>query len=204
MRTETKTINIYKFNELSEEAKERVKNNYLDFLSECNIFYDNICERLKADFPHSSLDVQYSLSYCQGDGLNIYGKFALVDILPYMDELTDKERRTIEFYSKEIYFEIEFSRNRSYCYSLKWRDKDGVDLTSTIFEDAENAGLRNFNKKLVERVAAFACDYFYGLDKKYERAGYKYFYEVDDETVTDWAEANEYEFTEDGEIYTEA
>lgn len=205
MRTETKIIKIYKYNELSDKAKERVRADYLSDLREMNFFYDDIINQLRNDFPNSKLNIQYSLSYCQGDGANIYGKLNLCDILPYMGSLTEKERKAIKFYSGKIYFEIEFSENYYYYYySLKKTDKNDRYLIKDIIDDAENACIRDFNIELVGRVARFACDYFYGLDKEYERAGYKYFYEVDDETVADWAEANEYEFTEDGKIYTEA
>lgn len=204
MRTITKTINLYNYSELCDKAKARVREDYLSDLREMDFFYEDMLYRLKNDFPSSDLSVQYSLSYCQGDGFNIYGKFSLVDILPHMDDLTEKERRTIMLYAEKIFFEIEFSYNERYYYSLKRIDKNDRCLIEDIINDAENACLRDFNVELVRRVAGFACDYFYELDKKYERSGYKYFYEVDDETVTYWAEANGYEFTEDGEIYTEA
>lgn len=156
MRTETKIIKIYKYNELSDKAKERVRADYLSDLREMNFFYDDIINQLKNDFPNSKLDIQYSLSYCQGDGANIYGKLNLCDILPYMGSLTEKERKTIKFYSGKIYFEIEFSENY-YYYSLKKTDKNDRYLIKDIIDDAE--------------------------------------------TLSEWANANEYEFTERGEIY---
>ena len=36
-------------------------------------------------FPNSNLKVEYSLNYCQGDGLNIYGELNIKDILKYLD-----------------------------------------------------------------------------------------------------------------------
>ena len=201
MRTVTKTINLYRYNELNDKAKARVKNNYLEFLQECNIFYDDIISILNEDYPNSKLDIQYSLSYCQGDGANVYGTLNLRDILPYMKNLTEKERKTMEFYADKIHFEITFSRNRWYAYSLKDTDKNNGDLIQDIIDDAENAGIRDFNISLVRRVALFACDYFARIDKDYEREGYEYFFEVDEETLSEWAAANKYEFTESGEIY---
>ena len=201
MRTVTKTINLYRYDELNDKAKERAKNDYLKFLQECNIFYDDIISTLKEDFPNSKLDIQFSLSYCQGDGANVYGTLNLRDILPYMKNLTEKERKTMEFYAEKIHIEITFSYNRWYSYSLKDTDKNNGDLIQDIIDDAENAGIRDFNVSLVRCVALFACDYFKQRDKEYEREGYEYFFEVDEETLSEWAAANEYEFTEDGEIY---
>ena len=39
------------------------------------------------------------------------------------------------------------------------------------------------------------------LSKTYEEYGYKYFYEVEDEEMTETCEANGWEFLEDGSYY---
>ena len=73
----------------------------------------------------------------------------------------------MEFYADKIHFEITFSHNRWYSYSLKDTDKNNGDLIQDIIDDAENACLRDFNIELVRRVALFACDYFKQRDKEY-------------------------------------
>ena len=75
MRTETitTTYEIYKFNELSDDAKERVKQWYLDGQENMTfIFTEDCIEDLHNLFGDNSLEVQYSLAGCQGDGFNIY------------------------------------------------------------------------------------------------------------------------------------
>ena len=42
---------------------------------------------------------------------------------------------------------------------------------------------------------------FTELSKTYEEYGYKYFYEVEDEEMTETCEANGWEFLEDGSYY---
>ena len=74
MRTETVTVeyNVYKFNELSNDAKENVKEWYLKG-QEPFIFTDDCKMDLYNLFGKNNLDVEYSLGYRQGDGFNIYG-----------------------------------------------------------------------------------------------------------------------------------
>ena len=80
MRTETKEVKIYQFNELSEEVQEKVYSNY----RESNEFY-HLSMLLKDELDYfmaktdikavGDTEVLYSLSYCQGDGAMFTGKF---------------------------------------------------------------------------------------------------------------------------------
>ena len=78
MRTETKTIKIYNFDELSEDVKRELIEKEIEYQHEA---YCEDClksdmeykanELLKKYFKNNSAelkDVYYSLSYCQGDG----------------------------------------------------------------------------------------------------------------------------------------
>lgn len=82
MRKITEIRKLYKFDELSQAAKEKVRDWYLEGQSELSyIFTDDCLIRLKELFPNSDLKVQYSLSYCQKDGFNIYGEIRLDELL---------------------------------------------------------------------------------------------------------------------------
>jgi hypothetical protein len=67
----TKTINLYQFNELTEEQQAKVleKHRYFNEDITCNLIeYDDIhIEKLK-ELGFINPDISYSLSYCQGDG----------------------------------------------------------------------------------------------------------------------------------------
>lgn len=67
MRTITKEFKIYKYEELSEKAKEKVRQDYIENLDAAD-FTDNVIEDLKS-IGLTQLRPYYSLSYCQGDGL---------------------------------------------------------------------------------------------------------------------------------------
>ena len=81
MRSVNVTYKIYEFSELSEDVKAKVKEWYLNNFYQNEEFLDICKEELSHRFPKSDLKVQYSLSYCQGDGLNVYGTLNLKDVL---------------------------------------------------------------------------------------------------------------------------
>lgn len=87
MRKITVEYTVYDYSELSKEAKQKVKDWHLNNPFRSNDFSDICAEFLSACFPKSDLKTQFSLQYCQGDGLNIYGKLNLKDIAS--DELAE-------------------------------------------------------------------------------------------------------------------
>lgn len=80
MKEVTMVFNVYRFEELNEEAKEVVKQWYLDG-QDGNIFSDDLKSQLDMFFPNSDLNTNYSLGYCQGDYININGNISLKDVL---------------------------------------------------------------------------------------------------------------------------
>ena len=120
-----KEIKVFTFPELNGEAKEKAKEWYLndEILSlELTNDYKN---DLSYIFPRSELEVQWSLSYCQGDGVNIYGSVNIEDIFALPGKapaynwingyLIEKEIRTLKFYMSEYKNEVKIPVNRRYC-----------------------------------------------------------------------------------------
>lgn len=68
-----KEIKVFTFPELNGEAKEKAKEWYLNDETLSWELTDSYESDLSCIFPNSDLKVQWSLSYCQGDGVNIYG-----------------------------------------------------------------------------------------------------------------------------------
>ena len=134
--------------------------------------------------------MQYSLSYCQGDGFNIYGKIDAKSIFKclenhnggtqlakFEDVLTEKEKKTILHYADEC-GKIEIPMNNRYCYSLA----DYIDIEEDWAYDLEvYSGYKNINVEALEKFEKLVRDIFTTLCKMYEEWGYNYFYEIDEE-----------------------
>lgn len=191
----------YSYNELSEEAKENVKRWYLDDELRSQFFYEDTIERLKEAFPRSSLDVGFRLSYCQGDGLNIYGEINLFDFLKHWDA-SEKAKRTMEFYiEKSGLTAYTFTANARYGYSCKHLDKKEVPyLTRELMETLDFQQIRDVNEALIEEFYTDLFNHFSELDSEYEGKGYDYLYDCDEEEIWDYCEANDYYFTEKGDF----
>ena len=82
-RTVTTSYDVYTYDELSDEAKEKVKDEFLRVRQEyeSDVFSDSCGTMLKELFPNSNLKIEYSLSYSQGDGFNTYGSLDVNDLI---------------------------------------------------------------------------------------------------------------------------
>ena len=209
MRTATIEYKVYKYNELTDKAKEKVKQWYLDG-QEPYIFTEDCEEDLRNLFGKNDLKVQYSLSYCQGDGFNIYGKIGVENIFKclenhnggtqleeFEDILTNKEKKAILHYAEEC-GDIELPINNRYCYCMA----NYIDIADDWEYQLENYyGYKNINKEALEKFEELVKGIFTTLCKSYEKWGYGYFYEINEEELEEICEANEYEFLEDGTAF---
>lgn len=196
MRKVSKEFTLYKYAELNPEAKQKVKETYQQ--RQEPIYFREDCEcYLDEQFPESRLKVQFSLGYSQGDGLNIYGTLDLRDILPKLDGYTPKEIARLNHYLKVASCDYLMDQNHRYEYSICRRH----DYTSTVLDDLERSDYRNIDEKLLNKFEHDIQVYMEAECGKLEKWGYDFFYEQDDALLDEWAEGNEYEFLENGEIW---
>lgn len=214
MKTITKTYNVYNYNELSDEAKEKVKQDYLDDPVRNDLFYEDCMETIYSLFPQSDLKVQYSLSYCQGDGFNTYGKLDVFNVinlirnrekLPIsllnkvekdMDSFTNKELDMISQYYNYYCSSIKIPHDPMYCYSKAYY----IDFADDWKEQLENAEME-YNENVIIKFEYFVRMFFSELNSMFENDGYEFLYNVSEEEIEDWCEANEYMFLENGTLF---
>lgn len=201
-RTVTKSYDVFTYDELSDEAKAKVKDMFLQWRGEDNDIFTEDCENVLAElFPNSDLNVQYSLAYCQGDGFNTYGKLDVNDLLNVdlskyplngsnIKPLSDKDAIKSAVDKAEISI-IDLENNRRYGYSLA----DHIEIVPDYDED-----LTDEEKGCLNELENFARSVMGRINSQFEKGGYDYFYEMDEDEVRDMADANDYEFTEDGEL----
>lgn len=197
MRKEIRTITteIYKFNELTDDAKEKVKGWFLN-TQDCETFTDMCEDVLYEKFKNSKLDVQYSLASCQGDGFNIYGVINFNDLLDVLkDDFADEEKEKLNKYF-EYCNEYKLDENKRYYYCIIDRQDFIEDLIEDMKYDEEE-----YDENLIEKFNNLSKQYLCKLCADFEKDGYDYFYEISDEELEEICESNNYEFTEDGIIY---
>lgn len=200
-KTVTREFTVYSFSELSEKAKEKVRANYLEW-NHCS---EDFAEMMESDlgvlFPNSDLKVSFSVCYCQDDHMNIYGEFSLIDILNflYSAEFTEKEIRFLKWAVSEYPQTVKLNGNDYYFrkYGIAWDS----DLTSDIEYDLECNNIRDIRYNTLEKMEKAMTEIFEKICWEYFEDAEKYFYEAEDWEVEEWAEDNDYYFTENGEIF---
>lgn len=209
MRTATVEYKVYKYGELTDEAKAKAKQWYLEG-REPYVFTEMVMEDLRNLFGKNDLKVQYDLGYSQGDGFNIYGEIDAESIFKCLENhnggtqleqfentLTEKEKKTILHYAEWVKT-IELPTNNRYCYCVA----SHIDIADDWEYDLENYyGYKNINKEALEKFEELVKGIFTELCSSYEKQGYEYFYEISEEDLEEMCEANGYEFLEDGTVF---
>ena len=209
----TKTYEVYDYNELSETAKEKVKNYYSTSGIRNDLFQENIEYKLNYYFKNSSLDYQYSLDSCQGDGVNIYGKINVDDIF---DTFVSKEldvflRKNIipqikmHIPSKEMFAEFKDFVNRNYLsIIIPCNDRYTYSLADRLYLDGDIYDAIDFSNELllcVDTVRKFLIEYIDAFNNYFEKFGYDFLYNISDEDMEECCIANEWKFLRNGDFF---
>jgi hypothetical protein len=186
---------IYTFDELSDEAKqvaiEDLRNSkeiHLDW------FIDDAKEQIDEAGFYDDVELQYSLSYCQGDGLSFScNRIEERVLLSFFAEiLGEGKEKTAKVIMDNCSF-VNTGNDGHYCYASK-RD---IDYT---FESYKN-DYKNINQvvaKVLEKIENLYVD----LCKDLENQGYKEIeYQYSDECIIEDIQANDYEFLKSGKKY---
>lgn len=188
-------INLYKFDELSEEAKQTAIEKWRESNYETgevlHFFYENSVEFLKEKgFKNPVL--KYSLSSSQGDGFSFRA-----DDYEFLHDLVLEAVGTHHPYiaawlSDHLIVHIRGNQGR-YTYASESDIELELDYYADFHENVDGIILK------VERAVK---DIYMELCKQLEREGYEQIeYENSDEYIIEAIEANDYDFTEEGELY---
>ena len=198
MKTIVKTIKLYRYAELSDDARERVKQWYLDG-QDADIFSDECKDWLRYKYGLLDMDVQFSLAFCQGDGLNVYGDVAFWELEKILatSGFTQKELKRLELYYEQVYDSIHIPENPHYCYDYSSR----IDFSNNWIAELENDGIRDIDEQLIYRFESYLKQVFHEINSELEQRGYEFFYEISEPDLSDVCDANEWHFTADGTYY---
>lgn len=194
MRTET--INIFSFEELSEEAQQKAIKAYIESSYEdpdILHFFSETCKEKAKEFGFPDITVQYSLSNCQGDGLSF--ECENPDITRFIKEaLPNIKTSVFDALINTIICSISGNNGR-YCYASKSDISFELDLyqNGRDYPNIEN---------LADQVRGHITDTYMSLCKELENMGYAEIeYQTSEECAKEHFENNECEFYEDGTQY---
>lgn len=198
MKTVTKNYEVYEYTELSERAKEKAKRDYLQFNFNfaAEYFTEDCLTVLNERYPNSELKVQWDVSGCQGDGVNIYGTFNLKDF-GYSGK---SDIDWILTNCKEITLE----ENKKYAYSLKDFDNQRRYAVDEIATNIENSTIFKISNAGIEIITDFVnClfDELEELERQFYDAGDEQINDVSNEIMIELSETNEWYYLENGELF---
>ncbi len=193
----TITLELFKFNELSEAAQQKAINEHRNSIDDVLWFFsDDIAEQLKEEnITLSKRGLQYSLNYCQGDGLSFAGEFDVLKMVKLaLPNLSAKRQDIINHCIYKIY--STGNTGRRYCYALKI-DID-FEYNHSNWDEHRYTNL----SLLCQKVAEFTENYYIDLCDKFKKQGYDEIdYQYSDEGIKETIIDNDYEFTIDGNRY---
>lgn len=212
MKTILKEIKLYKYDELSKEAKEKANNKYLEFYRhECDFFEDVIKNSLenKGVRGVACIDVEWNLGYSQWDCVKILGNIYFEDL---SDELKNKFYKGLS--NEELKFFKQFEEYSKICFREFYAGSGCVEIyvkLSATPEELYDLGLDNDFKfedkekyyKISPKIEKNIEEWYDEICEEYKELGYRYFYEAEEDEIKEYYEDKEQLFLENGEMYEE-
>lgn len=200
---------VYKFEELSPEAKERAIEEYKtrgwDWDEHDTQMLEEYFQEELESLGLPGRKIHWRLNYSQGDGMAFYGK---VDIPDYIrkNKLEDFELliRAIEEGEAETIIEIE--KRRAFHMYDHWNTMV-VEFQANTYGDPGVGGRKRWPvrvgrpaiERLTHELAAHIQAHVKEISHKLEKAGYEEIeYKSSDAVISENIVANDYEFDEDG------
>jgi len=201
MRTET--IKIYKFEELSEEVKEKVIEKKYD-INLHHDWWEAVYEMYMQDETGFDIDkIYFSGFWSQGDGAMFEGspnKDILNFITPnYRNEAYQKDwSRVIKLIKNgDINIYGSFTHQGHYYHSKSYSDNLDAEMTNDWY-GKNYSNIEDILEDILEEIREYYEDV---CNKIYHSLEQEHEYYSSREAIEESIIANEYEFTEDGEQY---
>lgn len=193
----TAEVKVYKFDELSDAAKQRARDIEKD--KDCFDSWDieHLMYDYMSEYDIESLDISFSLSHCQGDGVSFTGILWDDAIKRFVKDVVG----SVEVYNRACeevipHMTVKFIR-RSHRYSNPMTVYTEIDLPEWVYEEVD------FADALVKVLEPQIENWRIGMCNDLEKLGYEQIeYYRSDEYVDEMLRINEYEFTEDGKLFT--
>lgn len=188
---QTITVDLFKFDELSDEAKKVAIEWFRGIVNEdmSLLGFTDDCERQAAEAGFDNAKVRYSLGYSQGDGVSFKAEIDVKKFLKLANStLSDKK---IEIIASHCEYVCKGNEGR-YAFA----NKSDIDLWLDSNKSKPNI------EALVAKTMTLIEDTYMDLCHEFEKQGYADIdYQNSDESITETIEANEYDFTANGKRF---
>lgn len=188
-------ISLYKFDELSDEAKQNAieTERNSEFNVYLGMFNDDAIRQIQDAGFKGNVKLQYSLSYSQGDGLSFSCDYfdKLNDL--FVEVLGEGKQKTIDCIINNLSFESKGNTAR-YCYAS--RNDINLELDNYYVKSSTNID------NVISQVETKIKDLYIDLCNDLEKQGYNEIeYQQSDECIIENLISNDYDFTEEGKLY---
>lgn len=183
---------VYEYSELQAHAKDVVKNYVLSVIHDSDTFSKAIKESIES-LGFKDVELHYSLGNCQGDGLCFTGVIDWIDLnrIAKVRNEINKLNANFVISCNDCLNDIRFIRiSHNYCHN------------KTIFISIDNSNWMNVYDYMA--LDDIILNWYNSLCNRYEKEGYKWFEEINEQDVIDYCDSNNLEFFNDGTIFVES
>lgn len=197
---ETRQYTVYKFSELSEDAKEKVLERYRDWNVSDEYWYEHFNDFLKEDLKEFGLlfdSFSFSGFFSQGDGASI--RYSISDTFKFIRHLMPDKKdsklinRLEEWAVDGIDHDRETQRRRDFYY---YDDYCAVEF-NLYGANQPLPRLSDFVERLNKASTEFHKDLCRKLYRDLQR---EYDYQTSDTTLTEYFIQSDYVFTQEGVV----
>jgi hypothetical protein len=198
MREITKKFNVYKYNELTEEQKEKVLSKLSDINTENIEWYNCTLEDFKNKLQKigfSNAEIHFSGFWSQGDGACFDAELDIKQLILYLINQNKTKFKKLLSFNVFEFIEGKIIRNPSanhYSHEMT-RTTDIYLNTGKNYKRLEKL-ISEFDKEIESIRLKYCYKIYRTLEKEYD-------YLTSREAIEETISCNEYEFTEEGEIY---
>ena len=199
-----RNINVYTFDELKENAKEKALDEMRNFFNDFNVFWEENNRDIKEYFYNAIVDkfegvyvsnIYFSLNYCQGDGVCFSGFIAKEHIYKFVLQVYNNNiprniQRIIPFLDEIQFKNIDHRYTHAYTVTTNVKP----DFSDECNYSRIMAAIEQFEKD----IDTYRID----ICKELEKDGYNMIdYFLSDENIISCLDHMQVEFYKDGRLY---
>ena len=192
MKRLAKTITGYTFSELvNNSSRNEAKSNVLLKENLPEFFSEDLVYMLSEEYGLHHLRTLFSLSYCQGDGLCLYGYITFSELFknPKFKKIAFKGIHYKQIQS--VYDELQ---------GVEFKHRDRYNHMYSVSIESQEHNPTDRQMEIIDKVVSNTKSWYYTFCAEWENRGYDYFYKISDEEMERLCSEGDYLFTAEGTV----